>query len=73
MVLICLEAMQKPNKKALAVARERIRYYFREESKKQRILYNPSRNISLNQCLGESKTPVSEWLNVTGWQEWEDR
>ena len=73
MVLICLEVMQKPNKKALSFAQEQIRYYFREERQKHRILYNPSRNISLNQCIGESKTPVSEWLNVTGWREWDDR
>ena len=64
--------MQKPNKKALLRARERIREHFREENNKRRTLYNPARNISLNQCIGESKTPVSEWLNVTGWREWDD-
>jgi hypothetical protein len=72
MELICLEEMQKPKKKALSFAQERIRSHFREEANKQRILYNPSRNISLNQCVGESKTPVSEWLNTTGWREWDD-
>ena len=72
MELICLEEMHKPNTKALSHARERIRDHFKEESSKRRILYN-SRNISLNQCFGESKTPVSEWLDVTGWREWDDR
>ena len=71
MELICFEEMQRPNNKALLRAQERIRDYFREESNKFRVLYNP-RNISLNQCIGESKTPVSEWLNVTGRQEWDD-
>ena len=62
MALICLEEMKEPNKKAISSAQKRIRDHFREERHKQRILYNPSRNISLNECIGESKTPVSEWL-----------
>lgn len=72
MALICLEEMKEPNKKAISSAQKRIRDHFREERHKQRILYNPSRNISLNECIGESKTPVSEWLNVAGWREWDD-
>ena len=69
--VICLEEINVSNKRTRLNAQERIRNHFREENNKQRILYNPSRNISLNQCIGESKTPVSEWLNV-GWREWDD-
>ena len=47
-------------------------HMMKEKQRRERYtLYNPYRNISLNQCIGESKTPVSEWLNITDWKEWE--
>jgi ribosomal protein S3AE len=34
-------------------------------------LYNPHRNISLDQYIGNSKHPVSDWLDLSNWDKWE--
>ncbi|MEA4911555.1 MAG: hypothetical protein VB092_02950 [Oscillospiraceae bacterium] len=51
--------------------RERIRKSTAERRREENAIYNPYRNISLNQCFGESKVPISEWMNLTDWKEWE--
>ena len=33
-------------------------------------LYNSYRNISLNQYIGDSKYPVSDWLDLSNWDKW---
>lgn len=34
-----------------------------EQRKETAKLYNPYRNLYLNKCYGESKTPLGEWMN----------
>ena len=51
-------------------ALRRIEELTQKQRREQNTLYKRN-NISFNQCIGESKTPVSEWLNVSGWREWE--
>lgn len=50
---------------------EAIRESFAEQRRENNTLYNPYRNISLNQHIGDSRSPVSEWLNISGWREWD--
>ncbi len=43
----------------------------KRKSDETRNLYNPHKNISIDQCIGDSKVPVSDWFNLTNWSEWE--
>lgn len=70
MVMLCyaVEGCHRsafPNKADAA-----IQAYFRQLRQEKCTLYS-RRNLSLNQCVGESRTPVSEWLNTGGWREWD--
>ena len=58
------------NKGIITRTQERIKAHIAAQNREITHLYNPYRNISLNQCFGESKTPVLEWLDLSGWQEW---
>lgn len=48
-----------------------IRKYFVEQRRENNTLYNPYRNISLDQRVGDSRSPVSDWLNTSDWREWD--
>ena len=37
----------------------------KKKNDETRNLYNPYKNISIDQCIGDSKAPVSEWLNLS--------
>lgn len=50
--------------------RKAIQETVRQQHRVDNELYNPYRNISLNQCFGDSKASASEWLNLTDWIEW---
>lgn len=72
MVAICLEVYYTEKKRnAEHIVKERISSYFKQRNQETNKLYNPWRNISIDQCFGESGMPVSEWINLTGWREWD--
>jgi hypothetical protein len=71
MILCCYAAVNDNGHFSKNKALGNIRALAQKQRHEQNTLYNPYRNISLNQCFGDSKTPVSEWLNVSGWREWE--
>ena len=52
-------------------ATDAIRKYFVAQRRENNTLYNPYRNISLDQCVGDSQSPVSDWLNTGDWREWD--
>ncbi len=72
MIVFCLEEGSRSKAAFKLIVRKRIEELIREKKRVDNHLYNPYRNISLNQCCGDSKTPASEWLNLSGKQEWED-
>lgn len=43
----------------------------KKQNNETQYLYNSHKNISINQCISDSKTPVSDWLNLSDWSEWE--
>ena len=40
-----------------------------EQAQKVRKLYNPYRNLYLDQCYGESKRPLGEWMGFSKYKE----
>lgn len=72
MILCCYEVLAERKtdyaNRAVALIIERQQ----EEQKKNYSIYNPYRNISFDQCFGESKAPVSDWLMLPGQSEWDD-
>ena len=40
-----------------------------EQAQKVRKLYNPYRNLYLDQCYGESKRPLGEWMDFSKYKE----
>lgn len=71
MVLFCYGERKKNPSRFVDRAVAAIRVYFAEQRRINNTLYNPYRNISFNQHLGDSKYPVSDWLNTSDWQEWD--
>ena len=63
MVMFCYMMNHDHSKERIEKVRCEIELSFKEIRKENNILYNPHRNISLDQCIGNSKTPVSEWMN----------
>lgn len=70
MVELYYEVKQQTKCRLIEKAIEAIRGCFAEQRRENNALYNPYRNISLNQCIGDSRSPVSDWLNTNDWQEW---
>ena len=64
MVCICYEQNGRFLRNRITVTRQAIDDILREKRAEKYTLYS-SRNISFNQCIGNSKVPVSEWLDVT--------
>ena len=52
-------------------ATKAIRNFLTEQQRENNILYNPHRNISLNQSFDNGRSLVSDWLNVSDWKEWD--
>ena len=71
MILCCYEAYDERRRLSKSDAIINIRTLTRKQKRDRNTLYNPHRNISLNQCIGDSKTPVSDWLNLSEWREWD--
>ena len=64
MVCVCYEQNGRFLRNRITVTRQAIDDILREKRAEKYTLYS-SRNISFNQCIGNSKVPVSEWLDVT--------
>jgi hypothetical protein len=71
LIVCCYEAMNERKAFSKFRAKQIIDTMIRERNRENNILYNPFRNISINQCFGESKVPVSEWMNLSEWREWD--
>lgn len=71
MIAICLETRGSTSKVRKARARKSIEEYFQVQHKERATLYNDYRNISFNQTVGDRQNLVSDWLNVSDWNEWD--
>ena len=71
MILCCYEAWNIQKRKPAEHARAAIADGIKKRKCEASTLYNKRRNISLDQCFGESKTPAADFLNLTEWREWE--
>ena len=71
MILLCYESPAQSSKRFVDKTILFIREHFAHQRRINHILYNPYLNISFNQCIGTSKSPVSEWLNASDWREWD--
>ena len=71
LIVCCYEALNERKAFSKLRAKQIIDTMIRERNRENNILYNRFRNISINQCIGESKVPVSEWMNLSEWREWE--
>ena len=71
-LIVCsYEAVSESGRFAKLMAQRNIESLSQKQKKEINKLYNPYRNISLDQCFGESRTVASEWLNVSAWKEWD--
>ena len=71
MILCCFEAVNVNGHFSRTKAFNNIQALIKKQKQEQNKLYNPHRNISLDQCVGDSTTPVSEWFNLSDWREWD--
>ena len=71
MILCCYEAWKTQKRSPAEHARAAIADGIKKRKREASTLYNKHRNISLDQCFGESKTPVADFLNLSEWREWE--
>jgi len=69
MIVCCYEAISQKNIFSKSKATKNIKEMLKRRREEYYKLYNPHRNLSLNQCLGESTTPISEWMNLSKWLE----
>lgn len=71
MVFLCYSIPTQARDRFVCKATEAIREFFAEQRRKNNTIYNPYRNISLNQCFSDSNSPASDWLITDDWQEWD--
>ena len=71
MLLCCYEVWSENAAFSEIQAIERIEKMQAEKARELRLLYNPFRNISLNQSLGGNDVPISEWMLLSDWREWD--
>lgn len=65
--LCCYEALDQRRRFSKKKAVQYIHEMLKRRREEYYRLYNPRRNISLNQSFGESDIPVSEWLDLSKW------
>ena len=70
MIVICYE-MQSMNHMFSVSCAQKVITEAKKEAARDNYLNNNRRNISLNQRFGSGKNEVSDWLDITGWQEWD--
>ena len=63
LVLCCEEFKQLHGKAFLKRVCSTVEAHLCEERQKARKLYNPYRNLFLDKCYGDSKTPLVDWIN----------
>ena len=70
MIKLCLEAWELSRKNPEDSARQMISNNIKDKKFEAAVLYS-RRNISLNQCFGDIKTPAGEFLNLSNQEEWD--
>lgn len=65
LVLHCEEAKHLPGSMFLKQVCGAIEADLHEQMQQVRKLYNPYRNLYLDKCYGESKSPLSEWMDFS--------
>ena len=68
LVLHCEEAELSSGGTFLERACRKIDAELYEQVQKAYRLYNPHRNLYLDKCYGESKRPLSEWMDFTKYE-----
>lgn len=68
LVLHCEEAKHLSGSKFLKQVCRTIEADLHEQMQKMRKLYNPYRNLCLDKCYGESKRPLSEWMDFSKYE-----
>lgn len=63
LVLCCEEFKQLHGKAFAKRVCSTVEAHLCEERQKARKLYNPYRNLFLDKCYGDSKTPLVDWIN----------
>ena len=71
MIVCCYEVLNERQTFSKARVVKKIEEIKKQRNHENNTLYNPFRNISMNQCIGKSDTPVSEWMNFSDWREWD--
>lgn len=71
MIMCCYESIDAKGRFSKNIASAKLKEMAQKKKLEQSILYNPYRNISLNECVGENQVAVSEWLNLSDWREWD--
>ena len=70
MIKLCYEAWKLSPENPDDSARQMISKNIKDKKFEAAVLYS-RRNISLNQCFGDSKTPAGEFLNLSDQEEWD--
>ena len=71
MIAICYSVPNYSKERFICKVTENIREFFAAQRRENNTIYNPHRNISLDQSFGDNGTPVSDWLNISDWREWD--
>ena len=71
MIVCCYEVLRERRSFSKALAVKKIEAMAKQRNREKYTLYNPYRNISLNQSTGDSNVPASDWMNLSGWREWD--
>lgn len=71
LVCLCAEANQRSvSLSAFQHQATRLIYSTLEEQKRETYaLYNPFKNLQLDQCYGNSQTPLGSWIDFSKYQE----
>ena len=67
MMTICFEVNAATHKKAdfKDMSIEKINAYLYKKRQEENKLYNPYRNLFLDECYGDSKVPLGAWMDFS--------
>lgn len=63
MVMICYSVWREARSHRDVLAKQRIKSFFSQRKAENCTLYNNRRNLSLDQCIGDSNRPVYDYFN----------
>lgn len=67
LVTLCIEAQHAGGRDFLTRVCKSIDAALYEHKMMKRILYNPYRNLYMDQCYGDSKTPLIDWMDFSSY------